>query len=655
MNTKALEAVAKTIRALSMDGVQKANSGHPGLPMGCAELGALLYGEVMKHNPKDPAWINRDRFILSAGHGSMFLYSLLFLTGYGLTKEDLMNFRQLDSKTPGHPEYGWTAGVETTTGPLGAGLSNAVGMAIAEQMLASRFNTAKRTIIDHYTYVLSGDGCMMEGVTSEAASLAGHLGLGKLIVFYDSNKITIEGSTDLAFTEDVLARYRAYGWQTLSGDMYDLAGTAGLIGEAKAEKAKPTIILLKSVIGKGSPNMAGTHKVHGAPLGEEEVKATRKALGIPEDEAFFIAPEAVSYFDGKKADWSKAYEAWKSSFDAWAQENPELKKEWDAFFAARPDYAKLPYPQFAEGDKLATRSASGKVLAAIAPAVPNLVGGSADLAPSNNTAMPGGDFSKTDRKGRTLHFGVREHAMGGIVNGMALHGFRPFCATFLVFADYMRPTVRLAALMELPIIYIFTHDSIYVGEDGPTHEPIEHIASLRIIPHVVVLRPADAQETALAWQMALEHANGPTVLALTRQNLAVFPKADADWKKTARKGAYLVKDCAGKPDVVVVATGSEVELALKAAALVQDKKIRIVSMISRELFQKQDKAFREGLVPGGVRTVVAEAGVRSGWEGIASSETDILSIDSFGKSGKAEAVAKSFGFTPENLASLIRG
>ncbi|HOV64877.1 MAG TPA: transketolase, partial [Spirochaetia bacterium] len=387
MNIKALEAVAKTIRSLSMDGVQKANSGHPGLPMGCAELGALLYGEVLKHNPKDPAWIDRDRFILSAGHGSMLLYSLLFLSGYGLTKEDLMNFRQLDSKTPGHPEYGVTVGVETTTGPLGAGFSNAVGMAIAEQMLAARFNTEKHRIIDHYTYVLSGDGCMMEGITSEAASLAGHLRLGKLIVFYDSNKITIEGSTDLAFSEDVLARYRAYGWQTLAGDMYDMEGVARLIEEAKAESSRPTIILLKSIIGKGSPNLAGTHKVHGAPLGEEEVKATRKALGIPENEAFFVAPEAAAYFEGKKAEWAKPYDAWKASFDAWARENPQLKKEWDAFFSKDPEYKNLPYPQFAEGEKIATRSASGKVLAAIAPVVSNLVGGSADLAPSNNTAM----------------------------------------------------------------------------------------------------------------------------------------------------------------------------------------------------------------------------------------------------------------------------
>ena len=400
--------------------------------------------------------------------------------------------------------------------------------------------------------------------------------------------------------------------------------------------------------------MAGSHKVHGAPLGDEEVKATRRAIGVPENESFFVDPEAVSYFEARKPAWSKKYDEWKALFDSWAAANPELKKEWDAFFNAKPDYSTLPYPTFAEGEKIATRAASGKVLQAISPSVTNLVGGSADLAPSNNTAIPFGSFSVSDRKGRTLHFGVREHAMGGIVNGMALHGFRPFAATFLVFADYMRPAIRLSALMGLPVIYILTHDSIYVGEDGPTHEPVEHITSLRVIPKLMVLRPGDAQETALAWQIALEHRNGPTALALTRQNLTVYPKADADWKNTARKGAYIVKNCEGTPDVTVVATGSEVELALKAAELVKDRKIRVVSMISRDQFLKQDSSFRDSIVPKNVRTVVAEAGVRNGWEGFVKDENDILSIEDFGKSGKAEDVAKSFGFTKENLASIIR-
>ncbi|TFG61803.1 MAG: transketolase [Spirochaetales bacterium] len=655
MNKKALEAVALSIRSLAMDGVQKANSGHPGLPMGVAEFGALLYGEVMKHHPGDSKWIDRDRFVLSAGHGSMFLYSLLHLAGYKVSLEDLKNFRQLGSRTPGHPEYGWTDGVETTTGPLGAGFSNAVGMAIAESMLAAKFNTPARKIIDHFTYVLSSDGCMMEGISSEAASLAGHLALGKLIVFYDSNKITIEGSTELAFTEDTGARFAAYGWQVLNGDAYNLVQMADLVNQAKAETGRPSIIILTSVIGKGSPNKAGSHDVHGAPLGAEEIAATRKNLGIPDGAEFFIHPEAKSYFADKKAQWEKAYKSWKETFSAWAKENPDLKKEFDIFTAETPDFSGLVMPDFKIGDKMATRSASGKSLQAAAKAVPNLVGGSADLAPSNNTALPDyGDYNAQNRSGRTLHFGVREHAMGGVVNGICLHGgLRPFCATFLVFADYMRPAIRLAAIMKLPIIYVFTHDSIFVGEDGPTHQPVEHIASLRVIPNVVVLRPGDAQETAAAWKMALSRTDGPTVLALTRQNLEVYAKTDKDWMNTITKGAYVVQD-GGDPDVVVVASGSEVELAIKAAAKVKDRKIRIVSMLSMELFLKQDKSFWGEIIPPGVRTITAEAGVTFGWTRIASSSRDILGLDRFGESGPAAKVAEHLGITVEALASLIQ-
>ena len=656
MDIKALNAVAKSIKALSIDGIQKANSGHPGLPMGCAELGAVLYGEILKHNPAKADWIDRDRFVLSAGHGSMFLYSLLHLAGYGLTIDDLKQFRQLGSLTPGHPEYGHTKGVETTTGPLGAGFGNAVGMAIAEQMLAAKFNTESRKIIDHYTYVLAGDGCMMEGVSAEAASLAGHLGLGKLIVFYDSNKITIEGSTELAFTEDVIDRFKAYGWQTFSGSAYDIEKIQGMVNDGKAEKNKPTLILLESIIGNGSPNMAGTHDVHGAPLGAEEIKLTRKNIGIPENEDFYVDPDAVSYFNEKKAEWNADYEKWNDLLGKWSSENPELKKEWDLYFSSdKGRYDSIPLPEFKIGDAAATRAVGGKVLNAFAAAVPNLIGGSADLAPSNKTAMPGlGDFSKTDRSGRTLHFGVREHAMGVIVNGIAAHGgLRPFCSTFFVFCDYMRPALRLAALMKLPVIYVFTHDSIFVGEDGPTHQPVEHITSLRIIPNFTVLRPGDAEETAESWRMALNKTDGPTALALTRQNLTVYPKADKQWKKTIKKGAYIVKDTDGTPDIIITATGSEVELALKAAEAVPGKKIRVISMISREQYLKQNKAFKTSLHPAGVRTIVVEAGVSSGWEGFVSSEEDMLCIDSFGESGPASKVADHFGLNMENLIIII--
>ncbi len=656
MDTKSLKSAAKTIRALSIDGIQKANSGHPGLPMGCAELGAVLYGEIMKHNPEKSDWADRDRFVLSAGHGSMFLYSLLYLSGYGLTIDDLKQFRQLGSKTPGHPEFGLTKGVETTTGPLGAGFGNAVGMAIAEQMLAAKFNTEDQKIIDHFTYVLSGDGCLMEGVSSEAASLAGHLGLGKLIVFYDSNKITIEGSTELAFTEDVLARFKAYGWQTLSGDAYDMEKITAMVEEGKAEKNKPTLILLNSIIGKGSPNMAGTHDVHGAPLGNDEIILTRKNIGIPEDQDFYVAPEAVEYFKNRQTSWKSEYSAWKDEFSKWSSNNPGLKKEWDLYFSVDgAQYDSLALPEYKIGDSAATRAAGGKILNAAAASVPNLVGGSADLAPSNKTAMPAfGDFTKENRGGRTLHFGVREHAMGVIVNGIAAHGgLRPFCSTFLVFCDYMRPALRLAALMKLPVIYVFTHDSIFVGEDGPTHQPVEHITSLRIIPNFVILRPGDAEETAEAWRMALKRTDGPTALALTRQNLKVYPKADKNWKETITKGAYIVKDCDGDPDTVIIATGSEVELALKTAESHPEKKIRIVSVISRELFIKQPEAFRKEILSSAARTIVVEAGVSSGWERFTESDDDILSINSFGESGPASEVADYFGLNSEKLSAII--
>ena len=654
IDIKSLKAVATAVRVLTMDAVQKAKSGHPGLPMGCADLGSLIYGEILSHYPADPAWINRDRFVLSAGHGSMLLYSLLHLSGYALSLEELKNFRQHDSLTPGHPEYGLTPGVETTTGPLGQGIGNSVGLVMAERMLAARFNTETVRLINHYTYVLCGDGDLMEGVSAEAASLAGHHGLGKLIVFYDSNSITIEGSTDLAFTEDVLKRFTAYGWQTLSGDAYDLEGIMKLVKEAQNEENQPTIIKLKSVIGKGSPNMAGSHKVHGAPLGEDEVKAAKIGLGVPEDSAFYIPREASEYFEVRREEWRKRYSDWQDMFKLWRQENPRLASEWDLFF--QPVVAdNLDFPLYNEGDKLATRKAGGEVLNAMAQQIPNLIGGSADLAPSNATDLKGmGSFQKENPRGRNLHFGVREHGMGAIVNGLALHGgIKPFCATFLVFSDYMRPAIRLAAMMKLPVIYIFTHDSVFVGEDGPTHQPVEHITALRAIPNLVVLRPGDGQETAVAWKLALARTDGPTVLALTRQGLEVYAKDDAQWVDHVKHGAYIVKDCEGSPEIVLVATGSEVSLALGIAGELGSG-VRVVSMISRELFLQQPQDFKEKLIPGNARRVVMEAGISMGWEGIAGSDGIVQSIDRFGESGPADQLAGKLGFTVQEIVSRIK-
>ncbi|MDR2135425.1 MAG: transketolase, partial [Treponema sp.] len=475
MDTIALEKIALSVRALCMDAIQKANSGHPGLPLGAAELGALLYGEVLRHDPADPSWPDRDRFILSAGHGSMLLYSLLYLSGYAdMGLDDIKNFRQIGSRAAGHPEYGLTRGVEATSGPLGQGLSMAVGFAIAETMLAARFNTGKRRVVDHYTYALAGDGCLMEGVTAEASSLAGRLELGNLIVFYDSNRITIDGSTSLAFTEDVAARYGAYGWQVLRGSMYNYEGLARLIAQAKGEAAKPSLIILESTIGKGAPSKQNTAEVHGAPLGAEEIAAARAALGIPAGPAgdFYTAPEALEFFKAKRAEWKKAREAWQAEFDAWSQEEPGLRKAWDQLHSGGAAQG-IALPSFAPGDKIATRSAGNKALEAAAAAYPGLVGGSADLKGPNAVGFSAA-YSPQDRKGRYIHFGIREFAMAAIANGIQLHGGqRAFCATFMVFSDYLRPALRLSALMDQPVIYVFTHDSIFVGEDGPTHQPIE--------------------------------------------------------------------------------------------------------------------------------------------------------------------------------------
>ncbi len=653
MNTAALDKVASSVRLLAMDAIQAANSGHPGMPLGCAELGALLYGELLRHDPADPAWLDRDRFVLSAGHGSTFLYSLLHLSGYPLALDDLKRFRQVGSPCAGHPEYGMIPGIETTTGPLGQGLATAVGMAIAESMLAARFNTPSRKIFDHMTYVIAGDGCLMEGVSAEASSLAGHLGLGKLVVFWDSNSISIDGSTDLTFTEDVRARYAAYGWRVATGSMYDYEGIARMVAEAKAAGDRPTLIALESVIGKGAPTMAGSHKVHGSPLGDEEIAKAKTAMGVDPALKFHVFPEARTYFTGRAKAFSAARAAWMTEFDAWRKENPALAAELDAYMAGKP-VAPFAAPAFGPADKVATRNASGKALAAVAASRPNLVGGSADLTGPNVTQIPGGVYSRANRAGRMIHYGVREHAMAAISNGISLHGgLRAFCATFLVFSDYLKPALRLSALMRQPVTYVLTHDSIYIGEDGPTHQPIEHLAALRAVPNVRVLRPADAEETALAWELAMEREDGPTVLALSRQNLGVLSKADPDWRNTARCGAYVVRATEGEPDLVVVASGSEVALALAAAEKIAGKKVRVVSMLSRELFLAQPEPVRELIVPSGARVVTVEAGASQGWERIASSGADIFAIDRFGESGPGDEVARHLGFTVDALAALL--
>ena len=655
MNEKEINAVASSIRSLSMDAIQKANSGHPGLPLGAAELAAVLYGEILKHNPADSKWTDRDRFVLSAGHGSMLLYSILHLSGYKVSIDDIKSFRQVGSNCPGHPEYGMTDGVECTSGPLGQGIAMAVGMAVAETMLAARFNTAKHKIVDHYTYSLVGEGCLQEGVASEACSLAGHLKLGKLIVYYDCNKISIDGSTDITFTEDIAKRFEAYGWQVLNGSMYNPEEIIKLSEEAKKCTDKPTLIILKSVIGYGAP-LQGTADVHGAPLGADGVKTAKKTLGLPEDKDFYVLPEAYKYFEDKKAKFNSAEEDWKKEFDAWSKENPDLRNQWDAFHAGKPT-GNAKDAGFSAEDKTATRGAGGKVLNVMADRYLNLVGGSADLSGPNKTQLKngGGIYSENNRIGRTIEFGIREFAMSALCSGISLHGgLRPFCATFLVFSDYMRAQIRLASLMKQPVIYIFTHDSIYVGEDGPTHQPIETLTALRAIPGVQVLRPGDAQETEAAWEMAIEAHDHPVCIILTRQDLQGYEKADKDWKNTVKCGAYIAKDCEGTPDITVLASGSEVSMAINAASKVTQKKIRIVSVIDVKLFASLDEAAREKLTGSGVRIVTAEAGIGMEWMQFVKDKRDVFSIERFGESGPAEKVAEHLGFTAEKLAELLK-
>ena len=656
MNEKAINAVATSIRSLSMDAIQKANSGHPGTPLGAAEAAAVLYGEVLKHNPADSKWADRDRFVLSAGHGSMLLYSILHLSGYKVSLDDIKSFRQVGSVCCGHPEYGITDGVECTAGPLGQGVSMAVGMAIAESMLAAKFNTKNHTIVNHYTYSLVGEGCLEEGVSSEACSLAGTLKLGKLIVFYDQNKISIDGSTDITFDEDVAKRYEAYGWQVLKGNMYKPTEILKLVEKAKKCSDKPSLIILKSIIGFSSPKQ-GTSDTHGAPLGVDGVKEAKKTLGLPEDKDFYVLPEAYEYFESKKPLWQKAEDDWTKEFDEWAKENPDLKKLWDAFH--NDESTSSPEEiSFSDTDKMATRDASGKVLNMMCQKYANIVGGSADLAGPNKTTLKdcGGIYSSENRTGRTIEYGIREFAMSAVCSGIKLHGgLRPFCATFLVFADYLRAQMRVASLMKLPVIYVLSHDSIYVGEDGPTHQPVETLSSLRAIPNVQVLRPADAQETLEAWKMAYESKDHPVCIVLTRQAVQGFSKSDANWKENIRKsGAYIALDCDGNPDITVLATGSEVSMAIASSSLVSGKKIRVISVIDYNKFDELSCEEQEKLFGGAKRIVCCEAGISADWKQFATNKkTDLFCIDRFGESGPAQKVAEHLGFTQEKFAELL--
>ncbi len=655
-----------TLRLLSADMIQQANSGHPGLPMGCAALAYTVWTRHLRHNPRNPSWPGRDRFILSGGHGCALLYSLLHLTGYDLPLEELKRFRQWGSKTPGHPEYGWTPGVEVTTGPLGQGFSNGVGMAIAEAHLASEFNTVDRTPIDHYVYAIVTDGDLMEGITAEAASLAGHLKLGKLIYLYDDNRISIDGSTDIAFTEDRAARFVAYGWQVLRvEDANDVDAIDTAIWQAKADP-RPSLIVCRTTIGYGLPTRQGTSKAHGEPPGDAELNGAKEKFGWPFEPRFFIPEDVLAYFR-QAVEKGQEWEAgWRSDFEAYRCSDPQRASELERRLAGElPEGWQSALPVFPADEKgLATRVASGKVLNALAGKLPELVGGSADLAPSTKTWMDGiPAFQAETPGGRNFHFGVREHAMGAVVNGMAVHGgVIPYGATFLTFADYMRTPIRLSALSHYPSIWVFTHDSIGVGEDGPTHQPVEHIASLRVIPGLVTIRPADANETVAAWKVAVERRNGPTLLALTRQNVPTLDRslfAPADGLEC---GAYVLADLGeGDPDVILMASGSEVSLVIQAGMRLAAEAVtvRLVSFPSWELFAAQSADYRERVLPSAVKARLAvEAGVTLGWERWVGEHGAILGIDRFGASAPFETIYREFGLSVdaivERALKLIR-
>jgi len=654
------EICINTIRTLSMDAIQKANSGHPGAPMGLAPAAYVLWTRIMKHSPENPNWSDRDRFVLSAGHASMLLYSLLHLSGYDVSLDEIKNFRQWGSVTPGHPEFGHTPGVETTTGPLGQGFANSVGMAMAERHLAAWFNKPDREIVDHYTYMICSDGDMMEGIASEAASLAGHLGLAKLICIYDDNKISIEGSTDISFTENVALRFKAYNWHILEvNDGNDVKAISAALVEAKEEIKRPTLILLRTHIAFGSPNKQDSAAAHGAPLGEEEIVLTKKNLGCPADASFHVSEQVLNRFKQRLEEGRETENRWHDKYQAYALEYPDLAKQWvDAMSGQLPTGWDEDIPKFSTSDNpIATRAASGVVLNAIAPKLPTLIGGSADLAPSTKTYIDSShEFQNHNFDGRNIRFGVREHAMGGIMSGMFLHnGLRPFGGTFLVFADYMRPSIRLASIMKLPIIYVFTHDSIAVGEDGPTHQPIEHLAALRAIPGLTVIRPADASETAEAWRQAVQMTSGPVALILSRQKLPVLNQNNSE--QDLSYGAYILVDSDAKPDLILIATGSEVQPTLEAQKLLDRDGIvaRVVSMPSWELFEKTSRQYQDKVLSPDVTVrLVIEAGVPLGWERYVGNSDAVIGISRFGASAPGGTMMEKFGFTPENIAQKAK-
>jgi transketolase len=654
--------LANAIRALSMDAVQKANSGHPGAPMGMADIAEVLWNDFLHHNPENPHWWNRDRFVLSNGHGSMLIYSLLHLTGYPLTIDDIKNFRQLHSKTPGHPEYGYTAGIETTTGPLGQGITNAVGMALAEKVLGGQFNRDGHHIIDHYTYCFLGDGCLMEGISHEACSLAGTMGLGKLVAFWDDNGISIDGHVDGWFTDDTPKRFEAYGWHVVRDvDGHDPDSIAKAIHEARSVSDKPSMICCKTVIGYGAPNLCGSHDCHGSALGEDEVAATRENLGWPYA-PFEIPAEIYAGWDAKKKG-AEAESHWNDKLAAYKQAHPDLAAElerrmngefpanWEAEAAA---YIKATAEK---GETKATRQASQAAINGYAPVLPELLGGSADLTGSNNTNWKGSvSISHTVTDGNYIHYGVREFGMTAIMNGIALHGgFIPYGGTFLVFSDYARNAVRMSALMKQRVINVYTHDSIGLGEDGPTHQPIEHVSSLRLIPNSSVWRPCDMVETAIAWKTALERKDGPSSLVLTRQGLPHQNRSDEQIANIAR-GGYVLRDTDGTPDAILIATGSEVGIAMDAAEQLagKGKKVRVVSMPCTDLFDKQDAAYRESVLPAAVtKRVAVEAGVTAFWGKYVGLDGRVVGIDRFGESAPAKALFQEFGFTADNVARNV--
>nr|WP_314498927.1 transketolase [uncultured Chryseobacterium sp.] len=660
-NENLIQKSINTVRVLAADAVQKSNSGHPGTPMALAPLGHVLWSEVMHYNPKNTEWANRDRFVLSCGHACMLQYSYLHLTGYEITLDDIKNFRQLHSITAGHPEYGLTPGIEVTTGPLGQGFANGVGMAIAQQYMAARYNRPDFTIFDYKIYAICSDGDLMEGISAEAASLAGHLGLGNMIYFYDSNNITIEGDTDLAFDEDVSKRFQSYGWHVQDlPDINDLEAMSVAIRNAQMETARPSLIKVHSHIGYGSPNKQDSAAAHGSPLGKDEVRLVKENLGFDPDKDFVIPQDVLDFYHKAGRESAQKEEEWNELYENYKKTHPDLAREYEAIISGQfPDGWEEKLPVFEPGTPVATRKASGKVLNAVAEYLPQLIGGSADLSPSTNTVLEAyPSFSAQHRDGRNFHFGIREHAMGAVLNGMALsHYLIPYGATFLIFSDYMRPPLRLAAIMKIRQIMVFTHDSIALGEDGTTHQPVEQLIGLRTVPNMTVIRPADANETAQAWRVAIRHKDGPVAIALTRQEIPVIDQKKYAGAKNLEKGAYILSDSEGEPDLILIASGSEVHLILEAQEELKKNRInaRVVSMPCWNLFDQQTASYKEEVFPKNMRKRLAvEAGSPIGWIKYTTDDGDVIGIDRFGESAPAEEVMKEYGFTVENVVKKAK-